>query len=155
MCNGRPHCLLSNFVLNYFLIGKNLCYKIYLGHGQQRPGKIFLSDYGEKANVIVSINNIQITAMAFTHIYIFYCLRRTYSINQKLLLDFTMFQGQADLHFKTITECEPPVHIVEIGVTQRKYNRTDYVLDIIIKTPFEIGDDLTVSFVLNNIQSYQ
>lgn len=92
--------------------------------------------------------------MTSVHIYISSTasIGGKYSINQGILPAFTMFQGQADLLFKSQTECEPPLHLLEFRVTQRKYNRTVNVLDIIVNTPYDIGDDLTVSSVLN-IQS--
>ncbi|XP_026316746.1 uncharacterized protein LOC113227882 isoform X2 [Hyposmocoma kahamanoa] len=52
--------------------------------------------------------------------------------------------GPADMHFKTVTECEQPVNIVQFAVTQKKYNRTMHLLDITLSTPIPIGNDMII-----------
>ncbi|XP_026316748.1 uncharacterized protein LOC113227883 isoform X2 [Hyposmocoma kahamanoa] len=47
------------------------------------------------------------------------------------------------MNFQYTEECEDPVHIIELNITQRKYNRTTHVLDFTLNTPYGYGDFMT------------
>lgn len=48
------------------------------------------------------------------------------------------------MNFQYTEECEDPVHIIELNITQKKYNRTTHVLDFTLNTPYGYGDFITV-----------